>query len=167
MILSFIVALADNNAIGINNELPWHLPDDLKFFKKTTLGKPVLMGRKTYESLGKPLKGRLNIVVSSNPSFRPEDGVLVYKNMEDAVARLSEEPIDEAFIIGGGKVFTDTLHLAQRMYLTRVHTSIPDADAFFPSFNEAEWKLSWSEDHVADEKHRFSFTFQQWERVKQ
>ena len=105
MILSAIVAIAQNNAIGKDNQLPWHLPDDLRFFKKTTMGKPVLMGRKTFESLGKPLPGRLNIVVSHQENLQLPEGVLLYNNLEKALKRLEEEPVDEAFIIGGGKNF--------------------------------------------------------------
>src|ERR1700758_2604846 len=99
MIISFIVAVSDNNAIGRDNQLPWYMPEDLKFFKRTTLGKPVLMGRKTYESLGKPLPGRLNIVISSKNIELPE-GVLLYHSLEEGIARLQQEPVDEGFVIG-------------------------------------------------------------------
>lgn len=166
MILSLIVALAENNAIGIRGELPWHLPEDLKFFKRTTIGKPVFMGRKTYESLGRPLPGRLNIVLSSQKDFALPEGVLLYHDIPKAIDRLQKEHNEEAFIIGGGKVFEDTLPYVQRMYLTRVHTSIPDADAFFPVIDLSQWKKVWHEDHAADEKHKYGFTFEQWERVK-
>ncbi|MEI8278804.1 MAG: dihydrofolate reductase [Bacteroidota bacterium] len=166
MILSLIVALAENNAIGIRGELPWHLPEDLKFFKRTTIGKPVFMGRKTYESLGRPLPGRLNIVLSSQKDFALPQGVLLYNDIPEAIERLQKEHNEEAFIIGGGQVFEDTLPYAQRMYLTRVHTSIPDADAFFPVIDLSQWKKVWHEDHTTDEKHKYSFTFEQWERIK-
>lgn len=165
MILSAIVAIAQNNAIGKDNQLPWHLPDDLRFFKKTTMGKPVLMGRKTFESLGKPLPGRLNIVVSHQENLQLPEGVLLYNNLEKALKRLEEEPVDEAFIIGGGKIFEETMNKIDRLYVTKVNTVIEDATAFFPEIDHTHWKLTWEEPHSADEKHRYSFTFQQLERI--
>lgn len=165
MLLSAIVAVSENNAIGRDNQLPWHLPDDLKFFKKTTIGKPVLMGRKTYDSLGKPLPGRLNIVIThqKNLSF-PED-VLVFHTLGEGLARMQQEPAAEGFIIGGGKIFEATIDKVDRLYITRVHTTIADATAFFPEIDHTHWKLVWQEEHVADEKHFSSFTFQQLERI--
>lgn len=165
MILAAIVALAQNNAIGKGNQLPWHLPDDLKFFKKTTLGKPVLMGRKTYQSLGKPLPGRLNIVISHQKDLQLPEGVLLYNNLEAGIKRLEQEKTDEAFIIGGGKIFEETLAQIDRLYLTHVHTVIMDADAFFPDVDHSHWKIVWEEAHEADERHKFSFMSQQLERI--
>lgn len=165
MTLSAIVALAENNAIGKDNQLPWHLPADLKFFKSKTLGKPVLMGRKTYESLGKPLPGRLNIVISTQQNLELPEGVLLYNNLEKAMGRLEQEPVDEAFIIGGGKIFVETINELDRLYVTRVHTVIEDATAFFPEIDHTHWKLVWDEEHGTDEKHKYSFTFQQLERI--
>lgn len=167
MILSAIVAISDNNAIGRDNQLPWHLPDDLKFFKHTTLGKPMLMGRKTFESLGGVLKNRLHIVVSQQKDLRLPDGVLVYNDIDAGIIRMEQENTEEGFIIGGGVVFEKTMHLIERLYLTRVHTIIEDAHAFFPHINHAHWKLVWQEEHKADEKHAYDFTFQQWERIKE
>lgn len=166
MIISFIVAAADDNAIGKHNTLPWHLPEDLKFFKRTTIGKPVIMGRKTYESLGRPLPGRLNIVLTSNPDFKVADGVLVYNNINEAVERLQQEKCDEGFIIGGGHVFAETMSAADRLYITRVHTTVPDADAYFPEIDHTHWKLVWEEKHDTDEQHKYSFAFQKFERVE-
>lgn len=165
MILSAIVAIARDNAIGKDNQLPWHLPDDLKFFKKTTLGKPVLMGRKTFESLGKPLPGRLNIVVSGQADYQVPEGVLLYNNLPDALKRMEEESVDEGFVIGGGAIFQETLNDLDRLYLTRVDTEVPNASAFFPEVDHTHWKLVWEEHHPADEKHAFPFTFQQLERI--
>ena len=165
MILSAIVAIAQNNAIGKDNQLPWHLPDDLRFFKKTTMGKPVLMGRKTFESLGKPLPGRLNIVVSHQENLQLPEGVLLYNNLEKALKRLEEEPVDEAFIIGGGKIFEETMNDLDRLYVTKVNTVVEEATAFFPEIDHTHWKLVWEEHHPADEKHRYAFTFQQLERI--
>lgn len=166
MILSFIVAVAENDAIGRNNVLPWHLPEDLKFFKRTTLGKPVLMGRKTYESLGKPLPGRLNIVVSENKELALPEGVLLYSDINAAVERMQQETAEEGFIIGGGKIFEETMPIADRMYITRVHAAIPDGDVFFPNIDHTHWKMVWEEKHTADEKHKYSFDFQQYERIE-
>lgn len=166
MILSFIVAVSDNHAIGRDNQLPWHLPEDLKFFKRTTLGKPVIMGRKTYESLGKPLPGRLNIVLSRQEGILMPEGVLTYKNVEDAMALLRENGTEEAFIIGGGKIFAQTMAMADRLYVTQVHTTLQDGDVFFEPIDHTHWKLVWEERNEADERHAYPFTFQQYERIE-
>lgn len=166
MILSAIVAMSENNAIGKGNQLPWHLPDDLKFFKRTTIGKPVLMGRKTFESLGRPLPGRLNIVISRQKDLSLPDGVLLYNNLEAAIQRLAEENTEEGFIIGGGNIYQQAMPLLQQLYITQVHTVLKDADTFFPEVNTSEWEMTWQEKHDADEKHAYSFTFQKWVRIK-
>jgi len=166
MILSFIVAVSENNAIGKHNSLPWHLPEDLKFFKRTTMGKPVIMGRKTFESLGRALPGRLNIVLSRDKDLKVPDGVLVYEDINAAVERIQQEQSEEGFIIGGGKVFESTIDLVDRMYITRVHTTINDADAFFPNIDHTHWKLVWEEKHHVDDFHQFPFTFQRFERIE-
>lgn len=165
MILSSIVAADENNAIGKDNQLPWHLPNDLRFFKKTTLGKPVLMGRKTYESMGRPLPGRLNIVISQQKELELPEGVLQFATIEAGVQRMEEEQTEEGFIIGGGKIFEQTMDLIDRLYITRVHTSIADATTFFPDIDHTHWKLIWQERHETDEKHAFAFTFQQYEKI--
>lgn len=164
MIFSSIVAAAENNAIGIDTQLPWHLPKDLQFFKKTTMGKPVLMGRKTYQSLGRPLPGRLNIVISTQKDLQVAESALVFDNIEDGMRRMKEENTDEGFIIGGGYIFEQTMNRIDRIYLTRVYTIIENATAFFPEIDTALWELVWEEGHKADEKHRYDFTFQQYER---
>lgn len=166
MVISFIVAVSENNAIGKNNTLPWYLPEDLKFFKRTTMGKPVVMGRKTFESLGRPLPGRLNIVLTKSKDFVAPEGVLVYHDINAAVERLKSEPVEESFIIGGGQIFESTMPVADRMYITRVHATIADADAFFPDVDHTHWKLVWEEKHNADETHQYSYDFQKFERVE-
>lgn len=166
MILSLIVAVADNNAIGINNTLPWHLPEDLKFFKRTTLGKPIIMGRKTFESLGKPLPGRVNMVLSHDAGLALPEGVLLFDSMESAIAHAEGLNVEEACVIGGGVIFNQVLDTAERMYITRVHTSVTDADTFFPNIDHTHWKLVWQEQHDADEKHKYGFTFEQYERIE-
>lgn len=166
MILSAIVAADEKNAIGKDNQLPWHLPEDLKFFKKTTLGKPVLMGRKTYESMGGALKGRLNIVLSKQDDLQLPEGVLLVHSLDKGIELLERENMAEAFIIGGGKVFEESMQLLDRIYFTRVETVIEDAEIFFPHMDHTHWKLVWEKHHPADEKHRYAFTFQQWERIR-
>jgi len=166
MLISFIAAVSENNAIGRHNRLPWHLPEDLKFFKRTTMGKPVIMGRKTYESMGKHLPGRLHIVLSENKDLVLPEGALLFDNVDAAIERVQKENTDEAFIIGGGKIFETTMNLADRMYITRVHTVIPHADAFFPVIDHTHWKLSKEEKHFADEKHKYDYTFEQYERIE-
>ena len=166
MILSFIVAASENNAIGRNNNLPWSLPEDLKFFKMTTMGKPVVMGRKTFEALGRPLPGRLNIVLSQNKDIHLPNSVLLFDNFNEALKHLESIGVDEAFIIGGGAIFELLLPVANRLYMTRVHTTIPDADTFFPNIDHTHWKLVWEEKHEADAKHLYPFTFQQHERIE-
>ena len=166
MVLSFIVAVSENNAIGRHNTLPWHLPEDLKFFKRTTMGKPLIMGRKTFESLGRQLPGRLNIVLSHNNDIRLPEGVVLCDDINAAIERLQQENTDEGFIIGGGKVFETTMSLVDRMYITRVHTTIPDADAFFPDIDHTHWKMVWEEKHPVDDFHQFPFTFQKYERIE-
>lgn len=164
MILSLIVAVAEDGAMGKDNGLPWHLPADLKFFKRTTMGKPVIMGRRTWDSIHKPLPGRLNIVVSRRQPELPE-GVILCATPDEALERAQQEPVDEAFVVGGSHLFAETLPRLDRMYITRIHTTVPDADTFFPHVDHSQWKLVWDEPHAADEQHAFSFDFQQWERI--
>ncbi len=164
MTISAIVAISENNAIGKDNQLPWHLPEDLKFFKRTTMGKPVLMGRKTFDSLGRPLPGRLNIVLSRGNVALPE-GVLLYHSLEEGIDKLKDSDSDEVFIIGGGQIFEEAMDLIDRLYITEVHTTIEGANAFFPDVDHSHWKLVWEEKHQADEKHQYDYTFKQYERV--
>jgi dihydrofolate reductase len=166
MIISAIAAIDKNNAIGKGNDLPWRLPEDLKFFKRTTLGKPVLMGRKTFDSLGgKPLKDRLNIVLSNQKNLQLPEHVLLYSDINAAIRRLQDEKIDEVFIIGGGKIFTETLPIIDRLYLTHVDAEVDGADAFFPHIDHSNWKTVWEEHHGQDEKHAYNYTFRKYERI--
>lgn len=165
MTLSLIAALDENLAIGKSGDLPWRLPDDLKFFKRTTMGKPMLMGRKTFESLRGILPGRLHIVLSSQEDLALPEGVVHRRTLDEALQRMQEEDADEGFIIGGGEVFSQTLPRVERLYLTQVRTVAKGADAFFPAVDFSAWKLVWEEEHAADEKHEFPFTFQRWERA--
>jgi dihydrofolate reductase len=162
MILSQVVAAADNNAIGKNNQLLWSLPNDTKFFKNTTWGMPVIMGRKTFESLGKPLAGRTNIVITRQKDWQPE-GAFVVHDLKEAMTVAASTDAKEAFIIGGAEIYKQTLPLTQRVYLTRVHATL-DADAYFPAMNFAEWNLLSQLDFTADAKHAYAYSFQVWER---
>lgn len=164
MIKTIVVAASENNVIGIDNNLPWHLPDDLKFFKKTTLGKPVLMGRKTFESLGRPLPKRLNIVLSRSKQELPE-GVLQFADYNEAILYLEEKNIEEVCIIGGGVVFANTIDIVDQIFMTRVHTQLDNGEVFFPTINPEVWTKVWEEFHDKDEAHPISFTFQQYKKA--
>lgn len=146
MKLAIIVAAAKNGVIGRNNQLPWHLPQDLKYFKAITLGKPVIMGRKTYESIGKPLPGRTNIVITRNKDWAAAEGVVVTNGFEQALLEAQKVqgsgagPADEVMVIGGAEIYRSALQFADRVYLTRVDIE-PEGDAFFSALDEAEWGL--------------------------
>jgi dihydrofolate reductase len=140
--LSLIAAVAENGCIGINNKLPWYLPEDLKYFKAVTSGKPVIMGRSTYESLGRPLPNRTNIVITRNPDFHAADGVKIVHSLDDAlkiadsVAYIADN--DEVVIIGGAQIYAEALPRVQRLYLTEVKKQVA-GDAFFPAWNKNDW----------------------------
>lgn len=163
MLITIVVAASENQVIGVGNALPWHLSDDLKFFKKVTLGKPVLMGRKTFESMGKALPGRMNMVLSRSAPALPE-GVLHFGSLPDALGFLKQQDIPELCIIGGGVLFAEALPYTDQVYLTRVHAVLEQGDAFFPELRPEDWELVWQEEHPADEKHIHAFTFQQYKR---
>ncbi|MET3876766.1 dihydrofolate reductase [Chitinophaga sp. OAE865] len=163
MRISIIVAASENNVIGINNMLPWRLPTDLKYFKSTTLGKPIVMGRKTFESLGKPLPGRPNIVITRQQNFQPE-GAYVVSSVEEGIEKAKSFGGDELFITGGSQIFEQAWPLVERIYLTRVY-AVVHGDAFFPQLDGAEFELVSDERHEADEKNQYSFAFQVWERL--
>ena len=158
--VSLIVAAAENNSIGKNNQLLWHLPNDLKFFKNSTWGMPVIMGRKTFESVNKPLPGRFNIVITRQTGWNAE-GVIVAADLNDALKKAAETNCKEAFIIGGGEIYTQGFEIAGKIYLTRVH-AVLDGDTFFPVINEAEWELTSNQELAADDKHSFAYSFQTW-----
>lgn len=167
MDISLIVATAHNNAIGRGNELPWHLPQDLKYFKSVTLGKPVIMGRKTFESIGKPLPGRTNIVVTRQQDWHFA-GVLVAHDLVTAIELAkeanssSEHPKNELMIIGGAEIYKHALPLADRIYQTKIDITVEHADAFFPEIDLVDWQLVSSVDGNKDASlvHQF-LTYQQ------
>jgi dihydrofolate reductase len=162
MIISQIVAAATNNAIGKNNQMLWSLPNDFRFFKNTTWGMPVIMGRKTFESLGKELKGRTNIVVTSNKSWQAE-GAVTAASLDEALAKAGELATNEIFIIGGGQIYKESFSITNRVYMTRVHAEF-EADAFFPAIDPNEWKLVSKHDCFRDEKHAYDYSFEVWDR---
>lgn len=168
--LTIIVAVADNNVIGSANQLPWRLPDDLKRFKALSLGKPVVMGRKTFDSIGKPLPGRLNIVVSRQPGLQIP-GCTVVTSLEQAIATAqpaaddaAKSPAGEIVIVGGADIYRQALPQVAMIHLTRVHASVP-GDVHFPELARNEWREVATEYHPADERHAYAFTFSTLQRV--
>ena len=151
-----IAAAAENNALGKNNELVWHLPNDFKRFKSLTTGHHIIMGRKTFESFPKPLPNRTHIVISRQSDYKPE-GCIVVNSLNEALAICPKE--EDSYIIGGGEIYKLALPYADKIELTRVHHQF-DADAFFPEIKETDWKLSQSEFNSKDEKHLFDYTYQ-------
>lgn len=160
--ISLVVAASENKAIGKDNQLLWHLPNDMKFFKNTTWGMPVIMGRKTFESLGKPLSGRINIVITRQSDWNA-DGVSVAGSMDDALKAVALTDAKEAYILGGGQIYEQTMSIADRIYLTRVHTQI-EGDTFFPEVDTKQFELISSLPFEADEKHAYAYTFEVWQR---
>jgi dihydrofolate reductase len=165
-----VAALTRNRVIGIDNRLPWHLPEDLKFFKRITLGKPLVMGRRTFESIGRPLPGRTNIVVTRDTSFAQE-GMLVCHGLEEALTLADKQArsdgVDEIAVIGGGEIFTQALEAATRLYLTEIAAEI-DGDTFFPAFDESQWRqvqhTPVEDKHAGDDLARPDYAFVTYER---
>ena len=163
MVISFIVAASENNVIGKDNKLPWCLPTDMRYFKNVTWGMPVIMGRKSFESLGKALKGRTNIVVSRNKDWKAPEAQVV-QTIDQAITLAAQSDAKEIFIIGGAEIFRSALPSADRIYLTLVHGNF-DGDAFFPEMTRSDWKLVSNRDSEADEKNPYALSFQVWERI--
>lgn len=164
MIISAIVATDRKGTIGKAGEIPWYLPADFKYFRRTTTGHPIIMGRKTFESIGRPLPKRTNIVLTRD-SFYVSSGIVVTHSLEDALAHDACQEAEEVFIIGGGEIYKQAMPFVQRVYLTTVATEIEGGDAFFPDLDPKEWEVVWMEDHPADEKNKLDFRFSRWERV--
>ena len=159
--ISIIVAAAANNVIGAQGDLPWRLSDDLKRFKMVTMDKPIVMGRKTWESIGRVLPGRRNIVITRQQGFAAE-GCDVVQSADEAIAIASDA--GEIMVIGGSEIYALFLPVAQRLYLTRVHADV-NGDAFFPALDEDEWQLVSDEAHSADCRNEFDFSFRLYERI--
>ena len=158
--ISIVVAISENNAIGKDNQLLWHLPADLKHFKNITTGHTIIMGRKTYDSIGKPLPNRRNIIITRQKGLNIE-GVEVANSLDEALALCENE--NEVFIIGGAEIYKQAIAVAHRIYLTRVHQDFK-ADAFFPEIDNESWKEVEKVDHLPDEKNKFAYTFSTLER---
>lgn len=163
MIISLVVAAAEDNAIGKDNQLLWHLPNDMRFFKNITWGMVVIMGRKTYEALGKPLPGRVNIVITRQQDWKVE-GVMVAVSLDDAFTKAADANFKEGLVIGGGEIYKLAIEKADIIYITRVYASFADADAYFPIIDESKWQLDSNEDFEKDEKHAHAYSFQKWVR---
>lgn len=164
MRLTLVAALDQAMAIGVEGGLPWHLPADLKRFRQLTTGHPVLMGRRTFDSIGRALPNRRNVVVSRNPDFVAPDGVELFATLEDALTALLE--CDEVFVIGGAQIYAATLPMASRMVLTTVHTRVATADVHFPGYDPADWKLAASERFEADANNEFAQTVNDLRRAQ-
>lgn len=164
MIISTIVAVAKNNVIGKDNDIPWYLPADLKYFKKITTGHHIVMGRKCYESIGRPLPKRTNVIVTRNPFFIAT-GCLVTHNVAEAVQLAEDNGEEEVFIIGGGQIYEIALPHVDRIYLTEVDLEV-EGDIFFPAIDKERWTLVKETKHQADEKNEYDYTFKILERKK-
>ena len=154
-LVSLVVAATENDVIGRDNGMPWHLPDDLKYFKARTMGKPMLMGRKTFESIGKPLPGRMSVVLTRDPAWHA-DGVVIVRSFDEAMCWA--EGVPELCAIGGAEIFRLVMPVARRLFLTRIHASIP-GDTFFPKLDAGEWREVERTEHAADERHAYAMSF--------
>ena len=162
MIVSLVAAMAENRVIGRGGTLPWRLPKDLQHFKRVTLDHTVIMGRKTFEEIKRPLSNRRNVVISRNPGFRP-GGVIVVPDLDEALALGATER--EVFVVGGGEIYRLALPRADRLYLTVVHAQV-EGDTYFPPFDADAWVLDEEERHEADEQHAYAFTFRRYSRLR-
>lgn len=158
MILSLIVAAAENGVIGKDGKMPWRLPAESAYFRNTTLGHPVITGRKNFEAMGRPLPDRLNVVITRQADYKVPAGVIVVSSLNEALdlPKIKAEP--EVFIIGGGQIYDEAMPLADKLYLTTVHATI-DGDTSF-RYNPTDWQLEWSEHHAADAENKYAFTLQ-------
>ena len=157
MIISILVAMDERRGIGVSNRLPWRLSSDMKRFRELTMGHHIIMGRKTFESIGKPLPGRQTIIVTRSPELKVEN-CLVTNSVENALALARERGETEVFICGGAEIYAGAINIADRIYLTSVHAET-DADIFFPDWNQDLWVETESIDHPADEKNQYPYTF--------
>jgi len=160
MTLAIIVATDLNGLIGKDNDLPWHLSADLQYFRKITMGKPIVMGRKTHESIGRPLPGRDNIIITSDQHFKAE-GCIITHSLEQALERTQDE--NEVMIMGGASLYQQCLPIADKIYLTQVHAELT-GDTWFPEWDKSQWQLLSQEDHLADEKNDYPYSFMVFQR---
>jgi len=157
MIISAIVAVGHNNVIGSNNKIPWYLPADLKYFKKKTINHTLLMGRKTFQSIGRPLPKRTNIVITRDPFFTAS-GVLVVHSIEEGLELANQKGAQELFIIGGGQIYKESIPYWDKIYLTEVDIDI-EGEVYFPDVDLSDWELLSSESHPPNEKNEYGYTF--------
>jgi dihydrofolate reductase len=162
VIVSLVAAMSETRVIGKNGQLPWHLPKDLQHFKKLTVDRTVIMGRKTFDEIKRPLDNRRNVVITRNPGFHPH-GVTVVPSLDEALALGATEA--EVFVLGGGEIFRLALPRADRLYLTIIHARI-EGDTWFPAFDSAAWVLEEEERHEADDKHAYAFSFRRYQRIR-
>ena len=165
MTISAIVAVGKNNVIGYKNTIPWYLPADFAYFKRTTLGHHIIMGRKCFESIGRPLPKRTNIIVTRDP-FYLSSGCIVVHSLREALALAAQNGENEAFIIGGGEIYTQTMDLINKLYVTEVDIEA-EGDVFFPEIDAAVWQLISEEKHDKDEKNEFDYTYKVYQRRMQ
>ena len=157
MIINQIVAVATNNAIGKDNQLIWSLKDDLKFFRKVTTGNYLITGRKNYESIGRPLPGRIMVIVTRDKSYKAEGSIVVH-SVEEALNYIKAQGAEQCFVIGGGEIYKQTLPLTSMIYLTKVDCQ-PEADVFYPELEMKNWEVLLSEKHTTDDRNEHDFTF--------
>ena len=163
MIFSVIAAVAQNHIIGKDNDLPWHLPDDMKFFKQTTKGHTLIMGRKSFEALGKPLPGRRHIIITRKKDYQPEGVEVVHSLSEALMAAPHPDWPNEVFITGGAEIYGLALSVCNKMYITHVHGSV-EGDTYFPAIDWQYWQLQSEAYHIRDDKHAYSFCFSVYDR---
>ena len=163
MIVSAIAAMSKNRVIGVENDLPWHLPADMKYFMRTTRGHHVIMGRKTFESMGVPLKNRTNIVITRD-AYYTASGILVAHSLHEALQMAENSEKEEIFIIGGAEIYKLSLPVLDRIYLTEIDLEVEGGDAFFPEFESASWHLVHEERNEPDEKNHYTYTFKIFEK---
>nr|AIA14043.1 Dihydrofolate reductase [uncultured bacterium] len=164
MILSAVVAVTEDNAIGKEGGIPWYLPADLAHMRDVTMGHPIIMGRKTHESIGRTLPGRTNIVISRNPAYQVFEGSLLVSSLEEALSKEDIQLEDEVFIFGGQEIYDQAMPQLQRIYLTRVHAKIP-ADKFF-NYHPSQWQQISIEEHKADDKNQYDYDFCVLEKIQ-
>ena len=164
MKISCIVAIDQKSAIGAKGLIPWHLPADLKYFRKTTTPHHVIMGRQTYESIGKPLPHRINIVITRDPYYL-STGCLIAHSIAEAFSIAADHGETEVFIIGGAQIYQESQGLWDRIYLTRIDLKVDEADAYFPVMNKEEWNLISSESHKSDDKNKWDYVFDVYDRA--
>ncbi|MDY0408270.1 dihydrofolate reductase [Virgibacillus soli] len=162
--ISLLVAMGQNHVIGLNNGMPWHLPNDLKFFKTLTTGHTIVMGRKTYDSIGKPLPNRRNVVLTRSKDVQFPDEVEVIHQLDTLKSWNKENPTEEYFVIGGGHIFDQVLPYADRMYITKID-EVFDGDTFFPAYNKEDWKITKQEKGIKDDKNPYTYYFFQYDRI--